>query len=74
MVVFGNIGFSPAKSFFRARWLYLGKLVLIGKNRLYSGKSGLNRTKWLYSDKVVVFGQSSCIREKVIVFRQSGCI
>ena len=56
MVVFGNIGCFPAKSLFRARWLYLGKVVVIGKIRLYSRKSGLSRTKWLYSDKVVVFG------------------
>ena len=56
MVVFGLIGYILAKLSFWARWLYSGKVVVIGQNRLHSGKSGLLWTKWLYSDKVVVFG------------------
>ena len=57
------------------------KVVLLGKNWLYSGKSGSNRAKvvlfgqkWLFSDKVVALGQSGSNLAKVVVFQQSGCI
>ena len=52
---------------FRQKWLYLDRMVVIGKKRLYSGKSGCIRTKWLYSGKIVVFEQDGCICAKVIV-------
>ena len=51
VVVLGHIGCIPAKCFLSARWFYLGKVVVIGQNRVYSGKSGSIRRKWLYSDK-----------------------
>ena len=67
MVVFGE------------KWLYSGKVVLIGKN-------GCIPPKLLYSGRVVVFGQnvcfpgkryysgkSCCIWAKVVVFGQSFC-
>ena len=59
---------------FRAKWLYLGKIVL------------QLRAKWLYWAKVVVFGQKwlysgCCIQAKMVVIGQvflysgkSGCI
>ena len=59
MVVFGHIGCIPAKGvLFRARWFYLRKVVVIGRNRLYSGKSGLITTKWLYSGKTGCAGEN----------------
>ena len=80
VVAFGKSGciwaywLFSGKVFFRRRLLYLGKVVVIGQNRLYSGKSGPNRTKWLNSDKIDIFGQNSCNRATVVVFGQSGCI
>ena len=48
---------------FVQKWLYSGKVVVIGKKLLYSkkvvvyGQSGFIRAKWLYSVKVGdVFG------------------
>ena len=50
VVDFGKFGFIPAK------WRYLRKVVVLGKNGLYWGKSGCVRAK------VVVFGLLGCIR------------
>ena len=57
------------------------KVVLIGQNWLYSGKSGSNRAKvvlfdkkWLFLGKVVAFRQSGSSQAKVFVLQQSGCI
>ena len=46
---------------FRQKWLYSGKMAVLGKNRC-------NRAKWLYSAKV------GLMLAKVVVFGQSGCI
>ena len=56
-------------------------MVVIGQNRLYSGKSfciratvlvfgqiGCIRTKWLYTGKVVVIGQ------KLLYLGKNGCM
>ena len=72
---------------FGQKGLYSGKVVVIIKTCLcsgklvYSGISGCIWTKWFYSGKtcrnrakVVVFVQMGCIRAKVVVYRQSGCI
>ena len=51
--------------------MYLVKVVVLGQNCLYSGKSGcirakivVFRQKWFYLDNVVVFRQIGFIREK----------
>ena len=58
LVVFEQMGF------YRAKWLYSGKVVVLGQRWLYSGKVVVFWQKWLYS------GKSGCIRAKVVVFRQ----
>ena len=50
VVVYGKIGFIPAK------WLYFGKVVVFWQKWLYSGKSCCIRAK------VAMFGQIGCIR------------
>ena len=68
MVVFSQSGCI------RARWLYSGKVVVLGKISsiweiwLYLGESGVIRVERLYSGKVLVFAQNVCIRAKVVVF------
>ena len=60
--VFQQGGCFMESDCFRAKLLFLGKVVVIGQSGcistqwLYSGKSGRIRSKWLYSFKVVVFG------------------
>ena len=69
MVVFGHIGYIPAKLFFS------GKVVVIGQsgcNRakwLCSVKSGCIRKNWLYSGEVILFGEKLC-SSKLVVFGQ----
>ena len=78
MVVFSQSGCI------RARWLYSGKMVVLGKissiweNWLYLGercffgciraKISVIRVERLYSGKVLVLAQNVCIRAKVVVF------
>ena len=64
MVVFGHKWLYSSKSGFNlARWLSLGKVVVLRAKVVVLGQ------KWLYSGKVVVFGQKlySC---KVVVLGQ----
>ena len=64
---------------------FRAKVVVFGKKRLYSGKSGCIRAKlvvgWLFWGKnyfiritIIVFVQSGRFRLNVVVFLQSGCI
>ena len=61
---------------FVLKWLYSGKVFVIGRKRLYLGKvvvfvqSCCIRAKLLYSGKVVVFGHDWLYCEKVVVFEQ----
>ena len=57
VVVFQQSGYI------RIKWLYSGKLVILGQMCSYSGK-------YVVFGKVVVFGQSGCSLEKVVVIRQ----
>ena len=50
------------------KWLYSVKVVVFGKELLYSGKGGCIRPKWLYSFNVVVFGQKCLFLTKVVLF------
>ena len=62
------------KGYIRAKWLYSGKVVVLGKNcciraKLFlSGKSCCIREKLGYSGKMVVFCQKSLYSGKVVVF------
>ena len=62
MVVFGQSGCV------RVRWLYSGKVFVIGQNWLYSKKVVVIGQKWLYSEKVVVLKKSGCICAKMDLF------
>ena len=76
MVLFGQSGCISAKVVVIVqKWLYSGKVdvigqsgfnrskgVLFGQSGCISAKVVVIVQKWLYSGKVVVFGQISCIR------------
>ena len=47
---------------FRQKFLYSGKVVVLGQIWFYPGRSGSIRAK------LVVFGQSCCIRAKAVLF------
>ena len=72
LVLFRKNGFSRKKVIvFQQKWLYSGKVVVIGQNCSFFVQ------KWLYFGNVVVFGQkwlysgkSGCMRAKVVVFGQ----
>ena len=59
---------------FGQKWLYSGRVVVIGQNGYIRARLVVCRPKWLYSGKkflystkVVVFGMSGCIRPEVVV-------
>ena len=66
MVFIGQVGCIRAKVV-----VFVQNLLYLGKNWLYSGKSGFIRVKRLYSGKLVVFGQSGCIRTKWLYSRKN---
>ena len=48
VALFGQSGCSQAQnSFIRAKWLFLYKMVVFGKNRLYSGKGVVFVQMWM---------------------------
>ena len=72
----GQSGCVPGKrGSIRAKWLFLGKVVVFGRKCFFCGQSGCIRetivlfpAKWLYLGKVVVFVQGGCYRGKVVLF------
>ena len=69
MVVFGK------------KWLYSCRVVVFGKNCLYSGKSSCIRAKVVvfgqngyYWEELVAVGQISCLRAKLFYRDKCGCI
>ena len=59
---------------FGKKWLYSGKIFVIGQEWLYSGKVVEIGQKWLYSGKVVVFGKNWLFSGKSGFILESGCI
>ena len=55
-----------------AKWLYSDKSGCIWAKVAVLGKVLVFGRELLYSDKEVVFGQSGCIRAKVVVFGKTG--
>ena len=51
MVVFGQSGSV------RAKWLYSGKVVVLGQSFCNLARVVVFGQKWLYSGKMVLFGQ-----------------
>ena len=57
------------------------KVVVLGKNCLYSGKSGciraklvVSRQKWFCLEILVVFGKMALVGQKWLYSGKSGCI
>ena len=63
------------------KFLYSGKVVVLGQSCCILGKSCCIRAKvvefghkWFYTSRVVVWEQSGSTRAKVVLFGQSDCI
>ena len=67
MVVFGHIGYIPAKLFFSGKMVVIGQSGCVRLKVVVFGKIGCIPAKW-YLGKVVVFGK------KFLFLGKSGCI
>ena len=59
---------------FWQKWLYSGKVVVVGQIGCIREKVVVFGQKCLNSCKIVLFGQSGCIRAKVVLIGQCRCI
>ena len=82
MVVIGQMWLNSFKLVvFLLKWLYSGKIVVIGQSCskrakvvVFCRKKKYSR-KWLYSGKSgCISGQSGSIRAEMVKFGQNGCI
>ena len=74
MVVFGQkLTFSGKPVEFEQSGGIRAEVVVLGRKRLYSGKSGCIRAKWLYSMKLVLIGQKLFVFGQKLLYSGINC-